>query len=180
MIITGKGPLKAMYLEEIRQKNLVSINILTPWLEAKDYPTIVGSADLGISLHTSTSGLDLPMKVVDMFGAKVPVLAKRFKCIGELVYDGINGRLFDDSEELYEQITELAKGFPADCPDLDMLKNHVRNHNYMPWETMWWKRATIRGVLVPPIRNQDMRRFMILLVILLFVIFLIVAPKWVV
>jgi hypothetical protein len=39
-------------------------------------------------------------QVVDMFGCSLPVAAKRFACLDELVRDGVNGLTFDTSAEL--------------------------------------------------------------------------------
>lgn len=78
-VITGKGPMKQDYMDKISQSKWQHIKVLTPWLEACDYPTMVASADLGVCLHTSSSGLDLPMKIVDMFGAGLPVCAFEYK-----------------------------------------------------------------------------------------------------
>lgn len=77
-VITGKGPMKEHYKALIQSRNWQHVAVITPWLQAADYPTMVASADLGVSLHTSSSGLDLPMKVVDMFGAGLPVCAVDF------------------------------------------------------------------------------------------------------
>lgn len=59
----GKGPEKEMYEEKIKRLNLKHVAFRTMWLAAEDYPLLLGSADLGVCLHTSSSGLDLPMKV---------------------------------------------------------------------------------------------------------------------
>lgn len=103
-VITGKGPLKAFYEEKISKMDFVHVRISTAWLSAADYPKLLGAATLGVSLHTSSSGLDLPMKVVDMFGCALPVCAKSFRCIDELVKVGINGVTFDTASELGEQV----------------------------------------------------------------------------
>ncbi|RHY93108.1 hypothetical protein DYB31_014735, partial [Aphanomyces astaci] len=117
VVVTGKGPQKAMYLKKIQDMQLVRVHITTivSWLEAADYPIMLGSADVGICLHTSTSGLDLPMKVLDMFGCQVPVCAVKFACLHELVrhneYDS-NGMVFEGSVELCDQLQSLLIGFP--------------------------------------------------------------------
>jgi beta-1,4-mannosyltransferase len=111
-VITGKGPLKEYYLQKISSLDWKHVTIITPWLEPEDYPLILASSDLGVSLHTSSSGLDLPMKVVDMFGCGLPVCAFNFKCLNELVKNGENSFIFDSSEDLSKQILNWFEDFP--------------------------------------------------------------------
>ncbi len=63
IVVTGSGPLKEHYTRAVHAMDLRWVAFRTAWLSAEDYPVLLGSADVGISLHTSSSGLDLPMKV---------------------------------------------------------------------------------------------------------------------
>lgn len=109
VVVTGKGPQKMHFLKKISRLKLANIAIQTLWLEPADYPRLLACADVGISLHTSTSGIDLPMKILDLFGCEVPVCARGFRCLPELVEEDVNGRIFYSKEELQDQLLVLLK-----------------------------------------------------------------------
>ncbi|WOO78609.1 UDP-glycosyltransferase TURAN [Vanrija pseudolonga] len=116
MVITGKGALRKQFEAEVAKREnsgaWPDVVVRCQFVSAKDYPILLGSTDLGVSMHQSSSGRDLPMKVVDMFGCGVPVLARGFACIDELVKDGRNGRIFNTAEELGEQLIDTLENFP--------------------------------------------------------------------
>merc|ERR1712203_354435 len=112
-VITGRGPQKEYFRKLIDRQSWQHVSFLTPWLEAADYPLMLASADLGVCLHTSSSGLDLPMKVVDMFGCELPVAAMSFPALPELVIDGENGLIFHNSVELAEILVSWYQDFPG-------------------------------------------------------------------
>lgn len=136
VIITGKGPLKEHYLELIDKLKLSKVIVKCAWLSAEAYPKLLACADLGVSLHTSSSGMDLPMKVVDMFGCGLPVLALRFDCISELVIEGKNGRTFSDAQDLAELLAGLFETSQGEG-HLEQLKNGAEEEGNRRWDQEW-------------------------------------------
>uniref|UniRef100_A0A1B6M2E3 Uncharacterized protein n=1 Tax=Graphocephala atropunctata TaxID=36148 RepID=A0A1B6M2E3_9HEMI len=112
-VITGKGPLRDHYMRKVAAQDWRRVTVTSLWLEAEDYPRLLASADLGVSLHFSSSELDLPMKVVDMMGCGLPVTAYNYRCLGELVRHKQNGLVFNNSRELTQQLQDWFRGFPS-------------------------------------------------------------------
>ncbi|OCF75995.1 hypothetical protein I204_03292 [Kwoniella mangroviensis CBS 8886] len=159
VIITGKGALRAQFEQTIseKEKEWRDIVVRCVFLLSQDYPVLLGSADLGISLHTSSSGRDLPMKVVDMFGCRLPVLARNFECIGELVKDGRNGRVFGTGEELGDQLIDVLGGFPK-SDKLSELQGYFKSSRsdareaedeWSTWDENW-DRVVYQGLISRP------------------------------
>lgn len=138
-IITGKGPQKAVFEEKIQQleaeDKLEMAVIKTAWLSFDDYTSLLGAADLGISLHMSSSGVDLPMKVVDMFGAGLPVVGwSNFEAWSELVIEGINGKGFVSAADLEAILVDLFGGNEA---QLRTLREGAINERKRRWDDEW-------------------------------------------
>ena len=158
VVVTGKGPTKQAFLDRIdaltsqNEQPLSHVCIRTLWLEPDDYPLLMRCADIGVCLHTSTSGLDLPMKVLDMFGSGLPVVAVKFPTLPELVQDGENGFIFDSShpQALSESLFALlSNGKGAHFPSPAYLAMKERAGELSNWDTNWTEHAEpiIRRVL---------------------------------
>lgn len=139
-IITGKGPQKQLYLDRIDyltgNSRLSSVKIFTAWLSTEDYATLLACADLGVCLHKSSSGVDLPMKVVDMFGAGLPVVGYGdYESWAELVKEGVNGRAFTTSKDLTSILMDLFG--ESGGKQLEVLRKGAVEEGRRRWDEEW-------------------------------------------
>jgi beta-1,4-mannosyltransferase len=140
LIVTGKGPLKQQFLDTVKNHAYLSkVTVLTAWLAIEDYPMILAIADIGVSLHTSSSGLDLPMKILDFFGCGIPVISLDFPSISELVKNNENGLVCQPTEkggQSHELFRLLEKVF-YDNETTKRIKAGAMNETALRWKTNW-------------------------------------------
>jgi len=142
MLVTGDGERRAEFARRFAGLPARRIQLRARWLEPEDYPRVVGSADLGLCLHRSSSGLDIPMKIADLFGAGVPVLALDYgACLAERVRHGDNGLLFSTAEQLADILFDLFESYPADEKRLERLRTGARKSARPTWEEGWAREA---------------------------------------
>jgi beta-1,4-mannosyltransferase len=148
ILVTGDGARRAEFERRFAGLPARRIQLRARWLEPEDYPRVVGSADLGLCLHRSSSGLDIPMKVADLFGAGVPVCALDYgACLAERVRHGDNGLLFSTARQLADVLFDLFETFPANQELLDRLRAGARKSARPTWEEGWTREA--RSLLLP-------------------------------
>ena len=148
ILVTGDGQRRIEFERRFAGLPARRVHLRARWLEPEDYPRVVGSADLGLCLHRSSSGLDIPMKVADMFGAGVPVCALDYGAtLAERVRHGSNGLLFSTAEQLANVLFDLFETFPADDQMFERLRTGARTSARMSWDEGWTREA--QPVLIP-------------------------------
>ncbi|KAG5481060.1 hypothetical protein LSCM1_06736 [Leishmania martiniquensis] len=87
VLITGKGAARQRFEDAVRSAKLSPHVVVSTYYAQsyQEYSLLLGAADVGLCLHFSSSGLDLPMKGVDMVGAGLPIIAMPYLAIGELI-----------------------------------------------------------------------------------------------
>ncbi|KAI9497281.1 hypothetical protein BDB00DRAFT_868726 [Zychaea mexicana] len=110
---------RAIETYEVYAKENTCPTLLFSGSKTANYP-LLAALTLEYRFNMSTSGMDLPMKVENMFGCGVPVCTAAFKCLDELVVHGESGLTFSNSVELAEQ--DL---FMREPDNLERLRSNV-------------------------------------------------------
>lgn len=131
--ITGKGPLKSKFIDMVESHKWTKCSVNFVWLSSEDYPRLLGICDFGVSLHCSSSGLDLPMKALDMFGSGLPVLSYDYPVVHELIKNGENGITFHDADSLLKSINSLID----DRILYQKLLNGAITESKSRWQSSW-------------------------------------------
>ena len=72
-----------------------------------------------------------------MFGCGLPVAARRFEALPELVRDGENGMVFDDAGELSDQLLEWFGDRSFGGETGERFRQELRGFGAMRWGEYW-------------------------------------------
>lgn len=150
LVISGDGPGRSAFEARVRERVARRVRLCTIFVAADDYPALVRAAHVGLSLHVSSSRLDLPMKICDLFAAGVPVCAWDFgPVLRELVRPDVDARVCDSVESLAAAFDDLLRTWPVATPALETLRVGAADAQRGPdWVSGW--NAEARHVLLEP------------------------------
>jgi beta-1,4-mannosyltransferase len=147
VILTGRGVLRESFETRVARRSFTAIAVRTHWFEPADYPVLIGMADLGLCLHQSSSGLDLPMKVADFRGAGVPVAAFDYApVLGEVLTNGHEGVTFRDPGELAAVLVAVASRATDPASALGRSRAWLVENPALRWDEQW--QSSARPVLL--------------------------------
>lgn len=133
LVITGKGPNKAAFEEKLSLQPFRNVIVKLAWLSSSHYFSLISECNVGVCLHFSSSGLDFPMKIIDMFGSGLPVIAFDFPCLHELVQVGKNGLIFKTANELASCIERCIENDTV----LMEMRNNLQNSKKVTWASFY-------------------------------------------
>jgi len=147
VFLTGRGALRESFEARVSRRNFKAIAVKTIWLEPADYPVFVGMADLGLCLHQSSSGLDLPMKLADLRGSGVPVAVFDYApVLAEVMTPGHEGVTFRDPGDLANVLAGVATRSRETDSILEKSRVWLAQNPPERWDAQW--DATARPVLM--------------------------------
>ncbi|ORC92683.1 glycosyltransferase [Trypanosoma theileri] len=141
LLVTGKGISRERFEKAVIAAHLSPLVMITTvyFQSYQHYAMALGAADVGLCMHRSSSGLDLPMKAVDMLGSGLPVVALRYDALSELL-DKQHGWLFSNAEELEHIIWHYLLSYNTASnkeESLEIKRRHVMESRRETWDDKW-------------------------------------------
>jgi beta-1,4-mannosyltransferase len=144
LFATGYGPLRSRFEARANKIANDNVRIVTGWLPEPLYRDLLRAADLGVSMHRSASGVDLPMKLVDMVEAGLPAAVFDYgTALSELVPPELKPLMFTDAQGLADRLAMLMLG-----PKLADLHTLMAQESGPLWSEEW------RRVALPAIAGK--------------------------
>lgn len=110
IIATGWGPRQSEFARGATTFSRGPISLHTAWVPPAEYPALLARADVGLCLHRSSSGLDLPMKLADFRGAGKKALVLDYgPVLTEVFRPETDGWTFGDDAELAARLKKVAR-----------------------------------------------------------------------
>jgi beta-1,4-mannosyltransferase len=142
VLITGRGPLREVFEQRLSQLSWRRVIPRTAFLDPADYRELLRAAHIGFSMHRSSSGVDLPMKIMDLFGARTPAAVLDYgPCLAEQIQPGRTALTFRDSQEFAQRIDELLQGFPDHPQILERMQRNIEASFSETWPQAWRRDA---------------------------------------
>jgi hypothetical protein len=113
VLITGRGPLRDAFERRLSGIRWRRAEVHTAFLDPADYRELLCAAHFGFCMHRSSSGVDLPMKVMDLFGARTPVCALDYgACLAEQLQPGVHGGFVPEQRRTGAPNRRASAGIP--------------------------------------------------------------------
>lgn len=141
-LLTGDGPGRVAWEVAAKGRAFRHVRYRTLWVPADQYLHFLSAADLGLSLHRSASGFDLPMKICDMKAAGLAVAALDYgPVLREYLRPGENGILFGNARELARELLRVFERFPRVSDDVLSFRASAERERADAWHAGWLREA---------------------------------------
>ncbi len=147
VLLTGTGDGRTAFEQRLARRQFSAIAVTTACLSPADNAQVTAAASLGLCLHQSSSGLDLPIELSDFRGAGVPVCVYDFApVLSERFTNGQDGAVLRDAGALAAALIALGSGPSVTADALTRSRQWMAGQEPEWWDDHWV--ATARQAIV--------------------------------
>jgi beta-1,4-mannosyltransferase len=134
VLLTGTGELRGAFEARLARRQFTHVVVKVAGVDAH---AAIETADVGLCLHQSASGLDLPIVLSDLRGAGVPACVYDYApVLTEVLTNGREGVRFGEPGELTALLVAVATNDASDSP-LARSRAWLAAHPAETWEDQW-------------------------------------------